>query len=73
MRVRGSGSPEPTLPQAISIDSVVDDGPVTVVRAGDLNLTLARVVGARVEGDYTLTGQVGDSAETYVLAGLRRS
>lgn len=73
MQVRGSGSSEGPLPQAISIDSVVDEGPVTVVRAGDLSLTLARVVGSRIEGDETLTGQVKGSDETYVLAGLRRS
>jgi hypothetical protein len=73
MRVHGSGSPGVALPEVTSIDSVTDEGTVTVVRAGDLTLTLVRVVGSRVEGDRTLTGQVGDSGETTVLASLRRS
>jgi Maltokinase N-terminal cap domain len=73
MRVRGSGGPGVTLPEVTSIDSVTDEGTVTVVRAGHLNLALARVVGSPLEGDYTLTGQVGDSAEITVLASLRRS
>jgi hypothetical protein len=72
MQVRGSGTPEVALPQGISIDSVVDEGNVTVVRAGDLNLTLARVVGSPIEGDYTLTGHVGDSGETSLLASISR-
>jgi hypothetical protein len=73
MQVRGSGSPGTGLPDVTSIDSVTDDGTVTVVRAGDLNLTLVRIVGSPLEGDYTLNGQIGESAETRVLASLRRS
>ena len=73
MQVRGSGSPGTGLPDVTSIDSVTDEGAVSVVRAGDLGLTLARVVGLPLDGDDTLTGRVGDSDETILLAGLRRS
>ncbi len=70
MQVRGSGTPGAALPELTSIDSVTDQGTVTLVRAGDLKLTLARVVGSPVEGDHTLTGQVGDSGEPIVLASI---
>jgi len=73
MQVRGSGSPGTALPRTTSVESVTDDEDVTLVRAGDLRLTLVRVLGSPIEGEYTLTGRVGDSGETSVLAGLRRS
>jgi hypothetical protein len=77
MQVRGSGSgsgsPGLGLPDVTSIDSVTDEGTVTMVRAGDLSLTLARVVGSPLEGDYLLNGRIGESGETSVLAGLHRS
>ena len=72
MQVRGSGSPGTDLPEVSGVDSVTDQDTVTLVRAGDLELILARVVGSPLEGDATLTGRVGDSAETSVLASLRR-
>jgi Maltokinase N-terminal cap domain len=70
MQVRGSGTAGAAVPPVTSIDSVTDEGTVTLVRAGYLRLTLARVVGSPVDGDYTLTGQVGDSAEPVVLASI---
>ena len=72
MQVRGSGSTG-NLPAVSSVESVIDEGTVTLVRAGDVELTLARVVGASLDGWPRLTGQVGDSDETSVLASLRRS
>lgn len=72
MQVRGSGS-QTAAPDLTSIDSLTDEGPVTVVRTGDVELTLARVVGTPLEGDHTLDGRVGDSADTDVLATLRRT
>ena len=72
MQVRGSGSTGDLL-EVTSIDSVIDEGTVTLVRAGDLELTLARVVGSPLDGGPTLTGRVGDSDATSVLASLRRS
>ena len=72
MQVRGSGSTG-NLPAVSSVDSVIDEGTVTLVRAGDVELTLARVVGSSLDGWPRLTGQVGDSDETSVLASLRRS
>jgi hypothetical protein len=72
MQVRGSGSPGTDLPEVSRVDSVTDEDGVTLVRSGDLELVLARVVGSRLEGEATLTGRVGDSAETSVLASLRR-
>ncbi|MDP9221983.1 MAG: hypothetical protein M3P23_15800 [Actinomycetota bacterium] len=73
MQVRGSGTPGTGLLDVTSIDSVTDEGTVTVVRARDLTLTLARVVGSPLEGDYTLNGRIGESGDTSVLASLRRS
>lgn len=73
MQVRGSGSAGTDLPDVTRVDSVTDVGTLTQVRAGDLTLTLARVLGSPLEGEHTLTGRVGDSGETSVLATLRRS
>jgi hypothetical protein len=72
MEVRGSGGAG-ELPEVASVDSVIDEGTVTLVRAGDLELTLARVLGSPLDGGPTLTGRVGDSDEVKVLAGLRRA
>lgn len=70
MQVKGSGSgSEP--PAVASVDAVTDHGTLTVTRAGDLELTVARVVGAALDGDHTLTGRVGESDEQLVLATLR--
>ncbi|HEU5267724.1 MAG TPA: hypothetical protein VFU35_13535 [Jatrophihabitans sp.] len=73
MQVRGSGRTGTDLPDVTSVDSVTDEGTFTVVRAGNLELNLVRVVGAPLDGEHTLTGRVGDSGETPVLAGLRLS
>jgi hypothetical protein len=66
---RGSG--EPGAPGAM-IDFVTteDDGPVTVIRAGAVELVVVRVLGAEVKADQTLVGGWGDTA-TALLAGLR--
>jgi hypothetical protein len=72
MQVRGSGSAG-DVPAVTSADSVTDEGTITVVRAGDLELTLARVVGASLDGEAKLTGRIGDSGETLQLASLRHS
>jgi hypothetical protein len=71
MTVQGSGRPGAPVPDLVSVDSVHDDGMTTVVRAGDVELVVARVVGAGFETDETLVGQVGDRGA--VLAGLRRT
>ena len=71
MMVQGSGQPGSEAPGLTSVDSAVDDGMTTVVRAGDVELVLARVVGATIDADETLFGQVGDRGA--VLAGLRRT
>lgn len=70
MQVRGSGS-ETDVPDVTSVDSTTDEGTVTLVRAGDLTLSLARVLGAPLDGESTLTGEIGQSGETSVLASLR--
>lgn len=72
MQVRGSGTAG-DAPQVSSIDSVTDAGTLTSVRAGDLQLTVARTVGSPLAGEFTLTGQLADSGKPIVLAGLRRS
>lgn len=71
MQVRGSGSGN-YAPAVTSVDSVTDHGTLTVTRAGDLELTVARVVGSPLDGELTLTGRVGDSDELHMLAALRR-
>jgi hypothetical protein len=73
MQVSGSGSPDTTVPSAGPVDSVVDEGSVTLVRAGSVELTLPRVVGAPVAGEETLTGRVGDDSTVLTLAALRRT
>jgi hypothetical protein len=71
MTVQGSGRPGADVPHLSTVDSVRDEGMTTVVRAGDLELVVARVLGATVEGEETLVGQVGDRGAT--LAAVRRS
>ena len=71
MTVQGSGSPGTEVPDLTRVDSARDDGTTTVVRAGDVELIVARVVGATIEADETLVGQVGDQGAQ--LAGLRRT
>lgn len=71
MTVQGSGDPGAAVVDLPTVDSVRDEGMTTVVLAGDLELVVARVVGATVEGDETLVGQVGERGA--VLAALRRA
>jgi hypothetical protein len=72
MEVRGSGSPGPDVPEVTRVDRVTEEDTVTLVRVGDLELALARVLGSPLEGESALTGRVGDSGATSVLATLRR-
>ena len=72
VQVRGSGSVGDP-PHVTSIDSVADAGAVTVVRAGELQLNVARVIGSPLTGEFTLTGELPDVSEPIVLADLRRS
>ncbi len=71
MQVNGSGS-DSDPPAVNSVDSVTAHGTLTVTRAGDLELTVARVVGSALDGELTLTGRVENSDELHVLATLRR-
>lgn len=73
MQVRGSGSAGAVVPAIVSVDSVTDEDAVTVVRAGGLVLSLARIVSTQMAGDSTLTGHVGDDPHPHHLASLRRS
>lgn len=70
MRVKGSGSGT-DAPAVTSVDSVTDHGTLTGTRAGDLELTVARVAGSPLDGGLTLAGRVGDSDELHMLATLR--
>ncbi len=71
MQVRGSGGDwEPPLVE--SIDSVSDREDVTTVRAGSVEIDLARVVGAQLGRGPHLSGSVGGPADS-VLAALRRA
>lgn len=69
--VRGSGSPDASVPIITAVDSITDDGPVTRVVAGGLTISLARVVGVPLPGDATLTGATADQ-DLGVLASLTR-
>ena len=71
MQVRGSGTDDPA-PSLGSIDAVADEGSVTVVTAGEVEIAVARVVGAPLGDGPHLSGTVGDSDETTMLAVLRR-
>lgn len=75
MQVRGSGS-EDEAPVITSVDDVTDqvsgDGAVTVVMAGPVEITVARIVRTELGGGPRLTGTIGDSEETLDLAVLRR-
>ncbi len=69
MTVRGSGTPGAVPPQAGDIEAYHDEGGTTVVRSGDVELVVVRVVGTEPRVDQTLTGRWGDASA--VLAGLR--
>jgi len=71
MQVRGSGS-DASAPRTISIHEVMDDGAVTVVSADEVEIAVARVVGTPLGEGPHLSGSIGDSDETTVLAVLRR-
>jgi hypothetical protein len=71
MHVNGSGTGT-DLPAVTSVDSVTDHGTLTVTRAGDVELAVARVVGSALDGELTLTGRGQDFDEVHVLAALRR-
>ena len=71
MQVRGSGTDE-SVPRVSSVDGVADEGNVTVVTAGQVEIAVARVVGAPLGDGPRLSASVGDSDETTVLAVLRR-
>lgn len=71
MQVRGSGSPAADWPRIESIDAVRDGGPVADITAGGCELVLARVVGAPIVCDATLTGTWADN-EPVALAGIGR-
>jgi hypothetical protein len=66
--VSGSGAPVTPVP-AVTEVAAHDEGPTTVVRAGDLELVLVRVVGAEVAADQVLTGTWPGG--TGVLVGVR--
>lgn len=67
--VGGSGAPGTPVP-AIHAVRCRDDGPTTLVRAGELELLVARVVGTAVPAVETLTGSWADGGPV-VLAGVR--
>jgi hypothetical protein len=69
MQVRGSGGDSPA-PVVTTVDEVGDEGAVTTVRAGAVELALARVVGTPLGGGAHLAGTLGDGEST-VLAVLR--
>lgn len=69
MQVRGSGDGA-SGPAVTTIDSTTDEGAVTVVRAGAVEIALARVVGTPLGEGPHLGGTVA-GGETTVLAVLR--
>lgn len=71
MQVRGSGG-DWEAPAIDSVDAVHEEGVVTTVRAGGVEIDLARVVGTPLGEGAHLSGSVGDSSGSAVLAVLRR-
>lgn len=72
MQVRGSGGGTDGM-SVTTVDDVHDEGAVSVVRAGSVEIALARVVGTPLgEGAY-LSGTVGDATDELALAVLRAS
>ena len=71
MQVRGSGSDD-SAPRVHRIDGVSDEGAVTVVTADEVEIAVARVVGAPLGYGPHLSGSIDDSDESTVLAVLRR-
>lgn len=67
-QVRGSGSAD-TEPPVVTRAHPYDEGPLTVVDAGDLELVLARELGTEVVAAQTLT--VEWDGQSAVLAGVR--
>ena len=65
----GSGSPGATV-EAVTVATPRDNGATTVVDAGRVEIVVARVVGAPVEADHTLTVQWPGGHPT-VLLGVR--
>lgn len=70
MQVRGSGR-DAEAPPVDAVGPVTDEDEVTAVRAGALEIVLARVVGTPLGDGPHLTGTLGDSDEALVLAVLR--
>jgi hypothetical protein len=67
--VRASGAPGTSVPETVAV-ACFDQGDITVVQADALELVVARVVGAAIEGTHTLTGSWA-GREPVVLAGAR--
>lgn len=72
MQVRGSGG-DWEVGSIDSVDGVRDEGDVTTVRAGGIEIDLARVLGTPLGDGPHLSGSVGESTESTVLAVLRRA
>jgi hypothetical protein len=69
MTVLGSGDPETPVPPLGPL-TLREDGPVTTVHAGSLELAVVRRIGEEPPTPLALTGRWAD-ADTAVLAGLR--
>ncbi len=67
--VRSSGTPGTGIPEVGEL-SGHDDGPLTVVRAGELELVVVRVLGAELTSTPSMTGTWGES-DSAVLAAVR--
>lgn len=69
MQVRGSGSAGAAVPVIDAVEARDDPDGTTVVRAGDVELVVARRSGATITADVTLTWSDRDGL---ILVGLRR-
>lgn len=70
-QVRGSGTPGAAVP-AVDAASSRDDGPLTLVDAGSVEVVVARVVGTEVAADPTLA-VTWKGGEAVVIAGVRQA
>lgn len=68
-QVRGTGSASATVPD-VGVEGLHDEGPLTVVNAGPLEVVVARVVGTEVEAAETLL-VTWKGGEDVAVAGVR--
>lgn len=68
-QVRGSGTPDADVP-TVATATCRDEGPLTIIDAGSLEVALTRVVGTVLDADATLAVTWKNGTDV-VIAGVR--